>query len=1094
VQIRVACRHIDILRIPVFSGLTEIEHEHDTTKIAAKMLSSQIASLSQSSISTCLLQSSISSSTVMLRSKGTIRRKPRHDQIRTIRIGLWTSYLDPSFEKEFRRRNKAIKHKYIEAINRKLLWNRYHPGFTRQLGLKGFMCSAWRSQDSRPGGRWVDMDRLYQEKSGPPKSNNSGIEDVETSAFDKLWGKDGFYELLRSRSKAFRNGFDALENSLYHPQSLSKDDLKTTPESASKGRQTYEYGKERSTYQAQYNTDAQPEYEIDPITNRKVFRNQSLDGSRQAIKVPVKTFKGYRSQFQDLQPPEPKPSEEKPAPRSNNDGKTQQSDPDRECLKDYESAETYKPYFAYEPNGEKSESIQGGIEGFDQKASYRWSSWFSSPEKSISDHSHKPCPVQEGLKDYDSRTSYQASARVEPEIKVSEKTDYRDSVQQCLKEFDDTACYGPTKTLNIDVESTEKDTVNLKNSDTKTSYGSILQNESEGKLLAEQHTNVDGLHEFDSKANYNPRRILKNISLTRGAYGTDRSFRWQNEIDTREDLDLLRPSDVRAASGISKKPKKESEAAKIAKRKDLEEDFQKPQSVHSSNVNEMAAARKKEESWNVPNISNGTKKMARKLTGNFVRDFPEEFETKWTPSKEASGTLQPNDRTDSWGYDKTPKGLELSYQHEVENDVQKAEKEYIDGRASKEAFARVLETPRLQTSLDRRSSREAGNKDASSVEQADHDSQPKTGYGLESSYADECIQQTELDPYSKKPQGLEISYADECKQQTELDPYSKKPQGLETSYAEECAAQQGEGDLSVNVSSFGSPQQEKQISSAQSTSRSSLEFNEKNAHKDLGFTTGFSDKDKALLSELRAIYEEKYGKIDLTHRQVSNVATPAPALRTASKDVTKTTSEEQDPTMYKILAYDPTMQSISTAETTSIVSDTEPALTPADVLLRLSNPAKFFPHFEPLQAQGYEIVSGSGDVLVFRKVRKAGLPVTKTETFQNRSGRNPIDGMQGRPIAATGNFASPTGFVNYDRPMPSEPAFKSNIDMRREEPVFSGKSSWAEDEETTNRKKPSLGKRVLVGGAMVGGCSYAIGVVAEYFKSGGADGLGPQSF
>jgi hypothetical protein len=117
--------------------------------------------------------------------------------------------------------------------------------------------------------------------------------------------------------------------------------------------------------------------------------------------------------------------------------------------------------------------------------------------------------------------------------------------------------------------------------------------------------------------------------------------------------------------------------------------------------------------------------------------------------------------------------------------------------------------------------------------------------------------------------------------------------------------------------------------------------------------------------------------------------------------------------------------------------------------------------------------------------------LTATPQDRSRPNTNPIDGM--RPIAATGNFASPTGFVNYDRPESADPPFKSNIDVRREEPVFSGKSTWSEEGEKS-RKKPGLGKRVLFGGAAVGGVSYAIGVVSEYFKSGGSDGRGPQGF
>jgi len=248
-----------------------------------------------------------------------------------------------------------------------------------------------------------------------------------------------------------------------------------------------------------------------------------------------------------------------------------------------------------------------------------------------------------------------------------------------------------------------------------------------------------------------------------------------------------------------------------------------------------------------------------------------------------------------------------------------------------------------------------------------------------------------------------------------------------------------------------------------------------------------------LEDQVREIYESKYGKITPEHRQ-----SPAQSVQiNLEKPSESAPVPTIEPTRYKILAYDPTMQSIDIAETSSIVPDSASPLTPAEVLLRLSNPAKFFPHFKPLQAQGYEIVSGSGDVLVFRKVHDAGAIGTKSSSPSHpdisRTTTNPIDGMQ--PIAATGNFASPTGFVNYDRPDPTEePPFRSHIDVRREEDVFSGRSSWSEGSDQTSRKKMGLGKRALVGGVMVGGASYAVGVVSDFFQTGGRDGKGPQGF
>jgi hypothetical protein len=136
------------------------------------------------------------------------------------------------------------------------------------------------------------------------------------------------------------------------------------------------------------------------------------------------------------------------------------------------------------------------------------------------------------------------------------------------------------------------------------------------------------------------------------------------------------------------------------------------------------------------------------------------------------------------------------------------------------------------------------------------------------------------------------------------------------------------------------------------------------------------NKHRELVREIRAIYEDKYGSITSDHRQDVDSA----KLNNAASAEAQPITELPEPTIYKILAYDPTMQSISTADTTSIVADSASPLTPAEVLLRLSNPTKFFPHFEPLQAQGYEIVSGSGDVLVFRKVRPAGAGPTGTKS------------------------------------------------------------------------------------------------------------------
>lgn len=215
------------------------------------------------------------------------------------------------------------------------------------------------------------------------------------------------------------------------------------------------------------------------------------------------------------------------------------------------------------------------------------------------------------------------------------------------------------------------------------------------------------------------------------------------------------------------------------------------------------------------------------------------------------------------------------------------------------------------------------------------------------------------------------------------------------------------------------------------------------------------------------------------------------------------TCSEPEPTVYKILAYDPTMQSISIAETTSVVPDQAAPLTPSEVLLRLSNPSKFFPHFDPLRAEGFEIVSGSGDVLVFRKVREAASPAptaTQTQTLEetNAPPVNPID-MMGRQFLpnAAASRASPTGFINYNDPPPVEPPSfspyaRSPTDARLGEPALSSNvETRAAGQRTKPKKRRSITRRAFIGGLWVAGTSYALGVICEYFATGGLDGRGP---
>ncbi|KAG6002130.1 hypothetical protein E4U43_001164 [Claviceps pusilla] len=339
---------------------------------------------------------------------------------------------------------------------------------------------------------------------------------------------------------------------------------------------------------------------------------------------------------------------------------------------------------------------------------------------------------------------------------------------------------------------------------------------------------------------------------------------------------------------------------------------------------------------------NGSASSGPVLTGNYVRDFPEEFATSWnTSNSESKSTLFPSNLAAEGQSSK------------VSNNAPGCDKEEADFSSMDESFPneKANKASKLQPALDRHSPGTSGRKPLPSVAAVD---------------------------------GLEET-------RSEDDAYSKNPQGLERSYTEDgCAGNNATWPTVARHYNHGR-------------------------------------RDKRSLGALSS--------------------------------GTASTSQEQ-PVLYKMLAYDPSTQSMSIAETCSGVQDTSTRATPAEVLLRVSNPSKFFPYFSELQAEGYEIASGSGDVLVFRKVR----PGT---AFKDASGStiNPIDMMGGRPGAS--HFASPTGFVNYESPQ-----YRS---------IHAGQAQ----EEKLGKKKRGLGRKVVIGTAWVAGTAYAVSLAGEYLSTGG---------
>ena len=228
-------------------------------------------------------------------------------------------------------------------------------------------------------------------------------------------------------------------------------------------------------------------------------------------------------------------------------------------------------------------------------------------------------------------------------------------------------------------------------------------------------------------------------------------------------------------------------------------------------------------------------------------------------------------------------------------------------------------------------------------------------------------------------------------------------------------------------------------------------------------------------------------------------------------EITKTAleaSQLSEADIYRILAYDPHTQEVTTAKTTSLKgSPNETPLTLSEALAKVTNPAKFVPYFASLNRIGYEVVSGGANILVFKKVREEKPPAEDIPEVSANSTRhvNPIDGT----TTQTGNFASPTGFVNHDSVLPpsaseleeaaaTDPGqIMSGERVRREEPVFSGTSrtAWQDryDQSLTYKAKmksrlrrATRRRRRLAHMAWVAlwtaSCCYAVGLATEFLR------------
>ncbi|CAI7580885.1 unnamed protein product [Penicillium viridicatum] len=181
---------------------------------------------------------------------------------------------------------------------------------------------------------------------------------------------------------------------------------------------------------------------------------------------------------------------------------------------------------------------------------------------------------------------------------------------------------------------------------------------------------------------------------------------------------------------------------------------------------------------------------------------------------------------------------------------------------------------------------------------------------------------------------------------------------------------------------------------------------------------------------------------------------------------------------FHILAVDTSTSQVSVAHADSFFGVNEHSR-PSEILSRLHNPAKFLPYFEKMQEDGYEIATGGGNILVFRKTQS-----TPRHTLSNTA-------RDEEPEI----HAEIAQHLRHDS-MDSAATYAGAPWQSTSEPPLATESSSPEPEPTTKSESSfrKTGRRMLIAGTATAATCYAIGVMTEFFRTGGSDGRGIDGF
>ena len=490
-------------------------------------------------------------------------------------------------------------------------------------------------------------------------------------------------------------------------------------------------------------------------------------------------------------------------------------------------------------------------------------------------------------------------------------------------------------------------------------------------------------------------RHLQNASSLRaGLEGLRSSLEYKVDENKTEDIDLLRASNIRASSGRVRKTVPETMEACEHRRAKLEYRFEENRKqLEDRYTAELANMVQTEDSS--PEVETSKYQRVDRCSETMHQGVEDKQVGVPDLSEMATNHINSDDTSptnvDAWGYDLAPKDLETSYQHELENKTQSLENYYANQQQQ------LIES--RSSTEERKLKRDA----ADALLAKEIQSQKAAMAALE----------------DKKNESSTVSFA-------------------------RVSHSAGEGDLSDNVHEYGhrsrwykrkAPHaliQEQQKANDEELVREIRQIYEEKygiidtRHVQTRSNPSAEDRGDSAVQEGLRVYDEKIaadehsvttkGKLattDLNEFEISRLGSasqstepaPLPVNTTVTGSESSRTGEQKFKKLgislpkidveakaipraqsYKVLALDPIIQQVVAATTTSsLFESSSPPRSVSAILSHLEQPARYFDHFEPLDAAGYELVAGSRSMLIFKKVRDENLVVTKAmqDTINN---------------------------------------------------------------------------------------------------------------